>query len=132
MNVTVETVAYKGWPNCRRIANGQVELIVTADIGPRIIRFGFVGGDNEFKEFERMMGGDTWRITGGHRLWHAPEEDPRTYFPDNHPVAVEQHAGFVRVIQPVETMVSPPRKAGQRTAPRHMLTPEYFGRPWSG
>lgn len=103
---TVKTVSYRGWQHCRRLANDDVELIVTADVGPRIIRFGFVGGDNMFKEFDAMMGkrgGKTWRIYGGHRLWHAPEIEPRTYYPDNQPVAVEQHKDCVRFIQPVES-----------------------------
>ena len=49
--VKVEKTAYKGWKNCYRVSNGEVELIVTGDVGPRIIRFGFVGGQNLFKEF---------------------------------------------------------------------------------
>jgi hypothetical protein len=64
-----------------------------------------VGQDNEFKEFEDMMGetgGDEWCIYGGHRLWHAPEMQPRSYFPDNSPIALEQHDDFVRLIEPPE------------------------------
>ena len=26
-------------------------------------------------------GGSEWHIYGGHRLWHAPEVMPRTYYP---------------------------------------------------
>lgn len=102
----MEKINYRGWPNCYRLSNDLVDLIVTTDVGPRIIRFGFVGEDNEFKEYEDMVGktgGDEWRLYGGHRLWHAPEEQPRTYYPDNSPVAVEEHSDFVRVIQPTET-----------------------------
>ncbi len=101
MNVTT----YKGWPNCYRLSNGIVDLIVTTDVGPRIIRFGFVGKDNEFKEYADQMGktgGDEWRIYGGHRLWHAPEATPRTYYPDNDPVGIRQYRSFVRLVQPVE------------------------------
>lgn len=101
----LEKVNYKGWPNCYQLSNGQIDLIVTTDVGPRIIRFGFVDANNEFKEFEEMAGqtgGQTWRAYGGHRLWHAPEEMPRTYYPDNSPVALETHDGFVRLVQPSE------------------------------
>ena len=42
--VKVEKTGYNGWQNCYRVSNGQIELIVTGDVGPRIIRFGFVGG----------------------------------------------------------------------------------------
>ncbi|MGP0072514.1 MAG: hypothetical protein ACLPWF_11355, partial [Bryobacteraceae bacterium] len=48
--VKVEKTAWQGWPNCYRIANGEVELIVTGDVGPRIMRYGFAGGQNVFKE----------------------------------------------------------------------------------
>jgi len=101
----MEKVSYGGWSNCYRLSNDQVELIVTADVGPRIIRFGFIGEANEFQEFEALMGktgGDEWRIYGGHRFWHAPEVQPRTYYPDNGPVAVKQLGDLVRVVQPVE------------------------------
>ena len=101
----MERIAYKGWPNCYRLSNDIIDLVVTADVGPRIIRFGFAGQDNEFKEFAEMLGqvgGESWRIYGGHRLWHAPEALPRTYFPDNKEVQVEQHHGFVRAVQPTE------------------------------
>ncbi|MDD4891446.1 MAG: hypothetical protein PHU85_16115 [Phycisphaerae bacterium] len=98
-------VTYAGWPNCYRIANKAVELIVTGDVGPRVIRFGFVGGPNEFREYPDMVGktgGDEWRLYGGHRLWHSPECKPRTYFPDNMPVRVEALPTGLRVVQPAE------------------------------
>lgn len=101
----MERITYGGWANCYRLSNGAVELIITGDVGPRIIRFGLVGGENELKEYPDMLGltgGDTWRLYGGHRLWHAPEAMPRSYYPDNSPVEVAQHAGFVRVSQPPE------------------------------
>jgi hypothetical protein len=102
----VSKINYKGWPNCYRLANGSLELVVTTDIGPRIIFFGFAGDRNEFKEYPDQIGktaGDDWRIYGGHRLWHAPERVPRTYFPDNFPIRLEENPGFVRLIQPVES-----------------------------
>ena len=101
----MEKLEYKGWPNCYRLSNQSVDLIVTTDVGPRIIRFGFAGEENELKVYEQMLGrtgGEEWRIYGGHRLWHAPEAKPRTYFPDNSPVHLEEHSGLVRVIQPPE------------------------------
>jgi hypothetical protein len=103
--VTIEKISYGGWPNCYRLSNGSVELIVTTDVGPRVIRFGFVGDENEFKEYKDQQGktgGDEWRIYGGHRLWHAPEAMPRTYWPDNSPVEVIVDQHRIRVIQPVE------------------------------
>ena len=102
----MENVEYKGWKRCVRLSNDVVDLIITGDVGPRIIRFGFVGKENEFKEYPDMVGktgGDEWRIYGGHRFWHAPEQKPRTYYPDNDPVEIEDVDGLVRVTQAVET-----------------------------
>jgi hypothetical protein len=42
----IETVDFGGWPNCIRLSNGEIEVIATTDVGPRIIRVGFVGGQN--------------------------------------------------------------------------------------
>lgn len=102
----MELINYKGWANCVRLSNGLVDLVVTTEVGPRIIRFGFIGQDNEFKEFAGQIGltgGDTWRNYGGHRLWHAPEDPVRTYFPDNSPVNYEEIKGGVRIMQSIET-----------------------------
>lgn len=103
--VTVETLSYGGWPDCRRIRNDLLELVITTAVGPRIIRFGFAGEENEFYEDPVALGqtgGSEWRAYGGHRLWHAPEVSPRTYCPDNGPVRFESHPPFVRLVQPVE------------------------------
>jgi len=101
----MEKVNYQGWPNCYRLSNNVVDLIVTTDVGPRIIRYGLIGRDNEFKEYAEMMGktgGDEWRIYGGHRLWHSPEGKPRSYFPDNFLVKIEKFPNGVKTIQPLE------------------------------
>ncbi len=106
MNVIqLEKINYRGWPNCYRLSNASMELTVTTDVGPRLIHFGFVGGDNEFAGVSADLGqtgGGEWRVYGGHRLWHAPEAMPRTFFPDNEPVAFETCSEFVRVVQPTE------------------------------
>jgi len=105
MPVLIETIEWGGWPNCRRISNGEVELIVTADIGPRIMRYGFIGGQNLFKVFEDQLGKSgepDWQMRGGHRVWLAPEDAHRSYAPDNGPVQIEAESGVVTATQPVE------------------------------
>ncbi len=42
----VEKVEFKGWKNNLKLSNGTVELIATLDVGPRVIRYGFAGGEN--------------------------------------------------------------------------------------
>jgi hypothetical protein len=103
--VNLEKIEYKGWQNVYRVSNGMIEMLIPGDIGIRVIRFGFVDDENEFFEAEGDLGktvGDEWRFYGGHRLWHAPEEMPRTYEPDNQPVTVEQVGNAIRVTQPIE------------------------------
>ena len=47
----MQKVEFNGW-DCVRLANRQVELIVTTEVGPRIIRFGFKGRKNLMAEIE--------------------------------------------------------------------------------
>jgi hypothetical protein len=101
----VERIEFLGWPNCYRLDNEQIQLVVTTDVGPRIIFCALKDGQNLFKVFEQdagKTGAAEWHNYGGHRFWHAPEEKPRTYFPDNHPVSLEVHEDFIRLIQPEE------------------------------
>src|SRR3989304_8953827 len=101
----MEKVAYGGWPAPIRMSNGAVDLVATTDVGPRIIRFGFVGKDNEFFEDPEQLGktnSSEWLAFGGHRLWLAPEAKPRSYFPDSQPVKAVQQGSTLRLIQPVE------------------------------
>ena len=89
----IDTVAFNGWPNNLRLSNGTVELIVTLDVGPRILVYRKCGGFNPLKIFEDQSGttGEpVWRNRGGHRLWIAPEHKVQTYIPDNASVAWEQ------------------------------------------
>jgi hypothetical protein len=75
--VKIEKTNYQGWPNSYRISNGEVEVIVTSDIGPRIMRYAFPGGQNVFKEFAEGLGKsgeEKWQLRGGHRIWFAPED----------------------------------------------------------
>ncbi len=104
-DVVMEKTEYAGWKNCIRLDNGELELIITTDVGPRVIRAAFRGGDNVFKEFDEQLGktgGDEWRIYGGHRFWHAPEAAPRTYAPDNAPVPYEWDGKTLRLRQECE------------------------------
>jgi len=134
----VKRLNYRGWPNCYRLSNGVVDLIVTTDVGPRIIRFGFVGEKNEFFEDEKALGkrgGNQWRMYGGHRLWHAPEVEPRTYSPDNAPVKFEKRQGAVRLLQQVEPKTGIQKEMFLFLSPRHAqvtITHRLWNRnPWA-
>ncbi len=103
--VTIEKIAFKGWPNSYRVSNGIVEFIATTDIGPRIMSFGFVGGTNLFfvrEDFAGQTGGSEWKNYGGHRLWHAPEDKVRSYEPDNSPIEVKPLGSGLLLVSPTE------------------------------
>lgn len=107
--IKIHPISYGGWPNCYRIANAEVELVVTTDVGPRIIRYGFVGGRNMFAEFPDQLGksGETWWVMrGGHRLWIAPEVVPDTYALDNGPVKATVDEQGITLLQPIEPETS--------------------------
>lgn len=98
-------MAVFGWENCYSISDGEIEMIATADVGPRIISFGYKGQRNFFKLFDHQLGKSNdaeWMIYGGHRLWSAPEDPVISYIPDNSPVEVELDAdsGSVCLIRP--------------------------------
>lgn len=102
-----EMINYRGWPNCIRLYNSQVELVVTTDIGPRIVKFGFINGQNFLylvPAHEGTMGGNDWRIYGGHRLWLAPEAISFSYNPDNDKVEYFMCDNNARLVQHKEAI----------------------------
>jgi len=103
----VEKVSCLGLPNCYRLTNGTVEVTVATDVGPRVLGYGFVGGENvlgEAPEAAVTTAFGDWKPWGGHRLWAAPEVNPRSYVPDNAPVEFEfEGETKVRLIGPTET-----------------------------
>lgn len=103
--VKVDRVTCLGQANCIRLSNGTVDVVVTTAVGPRVIRYGFVAGDNllgEVPELSVKTALGEWKPWGGHRLWTAPEDMPRSYSPDNAPVQATVTGGSVRLTQPVE------------------------------
>jgi hypothetical protein len=107
--VKVEKTEYKGWPHCYRVSNGEVELIVTSDVGPRVIRFGFVGGQNLFKEFSDQLGRsgeEKFQLRGGDRVWKAPEDPVATWAPDNVPVVIQTTPTGLVARAPIEPLTN--------------------------
>src|ERR1039458_868952 len=121
--VKIEKTSYQGWPNCYRISNGVVEAIITGDVGPRVIRYGFVGGQNLFKEFKEQLGKSgepEWQARGGHRLWIAPEDPVKSYAPDNGPVHIEVHGDTIEMAEPVEALTGLEKEITLRSEERRV------------
>ncbi len=102
MAIQISEIQYGAFGRCVKLTNGLVDVVVTVDVGPRIIRYGFTDRENMFCEAPDNVGNRGWKILGGHRLWHSPEHEARTYEPDNGPVQWERIEGGIRTIQPTE------------------------------
>ena len=99
MSVKTEIINYKNYGKALRITNGTADAVITLDVGPRVVFWGFTGGTNIMLNQESFdlthsgpafdeyyYKGAAWYIYGGHRLWTSPEHMPGSYYPDNSPV----------------------------------------------
>ena len=95
----IQNIPYEGWAHNALLSNSHAEVIVTLDVGPRVIAYRTPRGHNVFKNYAPQMGGSgesEWMIRGGHRLWIAPEGE-MSYAPDNTPVSHEMLPNGIRV-----------------------------------
>lgn len=91
--------------DCIEVEIGPYKLTLTESFGPRILRFGLIGGENVFGEHpdavvETELG--RWHPLGGHRLWIAPETKPDSYAPDDHEVEIEEEDDAIDLIAPTD------------------------------
>jgi hypothetical protein len=103
--VVMNTTKFLG-QDCICLENQAVSLLVTQSVGPRIISLCLNGGDNLFAELPDFVtvrpDGKAYHFYGGHRLWHAPEDMPRTYSLDDEPVDIFPTQDGLLVTQPVD------------------------------
>ena len=104
----IDYVSYGGWKNNVRLANEHAQLIITLDVGPRVISYRTHQARNVFKNYDAQMGGTgepEWKIRGGHRFWLAPEDEVLSYILDNsaveHRVVSASEVEFVRPPSPL-------------------------------
>ena len=85
----------------RTLDNGHLRLDFLTEAGPRIVRLIPARSDqNLLAELPREQISSAlgrFNMYGGHRLWHAPEADPRSYIPDDAQLQVEDLADGVRL-----------------------------------
>ncbi|HEX7588063.1 MAG TPA: hypothetical protein VF478_07100 [Anaerolineae bacterium] len=88
----------------RTIGTKYLHIDYLAEAGPRIVRLVLEGSnENLMAELPNNVVQTPFGVFhfyGGHRLWHSPEEMPRTYFPDSNGVIVEDLTDGVRLVQP--------------------------------
>lgn len=88
--IRIDTFKDPTFGTCIRMENPLVELCISTDFGPRVLSYRLQGKRNVFHTFDvdlENIDRTVWHNFGGHRLWHAPEVTPRTYYPDNEPVS---------------------------------------------
>lgn len=90
---------YKNFGRVYEMTEGEMVVMVTVDIGPRIIYFGTKDYNLMYEDIQREISnggeyfdntfgkGKKWQIIGGHRLWKSPE-DLSSYSIDDTPVQV--------------------------------------------
>ncbi len=104
-DIKVRELKFGTFGKCVELSNSEIDLVVTLESGPRIIRFGFIGKENELCDNSTLVvssdKGD-WRLLGGHRLTHGPERVPRTYIPDNSHVKYSTIPNGISVMQDEE------------------------------
>lgn len=96
---------FKEYGNCLSLENEDIEIIVSKKFGPRILYYGFKDEFNHLCEHAKesmYIGDEKWQMYGGHRFWHSPEQNPRTYIPDNDPIEIEDLDNGIRLIQNLE------------------------------
>ena len=105
----MKKIKFANFENCVRLTNGEIEIVVSTDFGPRILAYNFVGGENVLgicaeAKVETELG--EFKPYGGHRLWIAPENMPNSYAPDNSPIEYffDKKNNSIRLVQPVETI----------------------------
>jgi len=101
----IEKISFHGWNNCYRLSNGNIELVLATDFGPRILSLAFFGSENIFHENAEDLGktgGDQWRRYCGHRFCHAPEAKARINIPENNGVQIEPKSYWARLFQYTE------------------------------
>ena len=75
--MAAEYSSFVGWERNLKLSNDFVEVIITLEVGPRIISYRPIQGRSVFKLVREEAGRskeDVWKIRGGHRLWSAPED----------------------------------------------------------
>jgi len=111
MDIRYEKIHVDPYGNCLVMTNGYLEVVVSLDIGPRIISFRRLSGENilfqDTKDLVRVDNADyksvygnesIWHAYAGHRIWMSPETY-LSYYPDNEEITWDVKNNIFRFIQ---------------------------------
>lgn len=92
MTLEIERTPFGGWQEAYQLRLGETEMVILAEVGPRIVSLRVGRGPNllymDPTTLGKGQGDTTWHIYGGHRIWVSPETLD-AYRPDNAPCAVD-------------------------------------------
>lgn len=97
----LDTLSYHGW-QATRLRTSALEVVFPHAVGPRLVHLSRPGSKNLFAEMPEQLGQQgekEWMIRGGHRLWIAPEDKPRTYEPDNDAIELKPSGTALELVQ---------------------------------
>jgi len=103
----IQEISYGDWKRNLRIRGRTIELVITLEVGPRVIRYAFHDAPNVFVEMAGQLGGtgeQDWMIRGGHRFWVAPE-GAHSYELDNEAVT------WKKLGETATEIIQPPSKS---------------------
>lgn len=99
--------AYHGRPT-RRLTSEHLWVDVLATAGPRIIRLGLAGSDENLLAETPDDGWETptgrYELFGGHRLWFAPEDPDRVAVPDTDGLVLAAEGAGLRLTGTAEPL----------------------------
>lgn len=96
----ITEINYKNYNRCLRITNNLIEVIVFIEDTIRIVKYGYVNGNNQFED--SLIDEDSKKIIGGHSFSYVPQIDKNVDFIDNQGITYETIANGVRFIQNIE------------------------------
>ena len=103
--IRINHVRFGGFDDCLEMDNGIVRLIVTTQVGPRILYLACDGCENmlhRIAEDEGKTCDQTWRLFGGHRLWAGPQVRFRPNEPEDQPVKYILHEDGVTLTNEIQ------------------------------
>ncbi len=90
----------------RSLSNEWLYLEYLEEAGPRIVHLSLAGTNANLMAEVPDLGMSTpygrFNLYGGHRLWHSPEDMPRSYVPDDDSCSAELIPDGVQLSGPVE------------------------------
>ncbi|BAK80643.1 hypothetical protein [Candidatus Arthromitus sp. SFB-rat-Yit] len=96
----ITEISYKNYNRCLRITNNLIEVIVFIEDTIRIVKYGYINGNNQFED--GLIDKDSKEIIGGHSFSYVPQIDKNVDFIDNQGITYETIVNGVRFIQNIE------------------------------